>query len=288
MSMWKWMIPGILGATAGALLRSQYERDHFLVEETVIYSDKINKPYTLVFLSDLHDKEFGTGNRALIASIARTNPDAILFGGDTMVVKHRVCDLGVTEHLLRELVKLCPVFYGNGNHEQRLKRERGDYKGKYSSFLGILRKYGVTYLQDSTVTWGDDLAISGLDIDPVYYKDFTPEIMKEAYITKRLGQPKADRFHILLAHSPLFFDAYEVWGADLTLSGHFHGGTIRLPIAGGIMTPQFQFFLPWCAGEFEKKGHHLIVSRGLGTHSINIRLGNRPQVIVIKLEPGER
>ena len=88
---------------------------------------------------------------------------------------------------------------------------------------------------------------------------------------------------ILLAHSPLYFDAYAKWGADLTLSGHFHGGTIRLPGLGGVMTPQYQFFLPWCAGIFEKQGHYMAVSRGLGTHSINIRLNNRPQLLVIRI-----
>jgi predicted MPP superfamily phosphohydrolase len=70
----------------------------------------------------------------------------------------------------------------------------------------------------------------------------------------------------------------------LTLSGHFHGGTIRLPYLGGVMTPQYQFFLPYCAGEFRSDGKDMIVSRGLGTHSINIRLNNKPQVVVVDLK----
>ena len=93
-----------------------------------------------------------------------------------------------------------------------------------------------------------------------------------------------EKFQILLCHSPLFFDACRKWGADLTLSGHFHGGTIRLPYLGGVMTPQFQFFLPWCAGTFEENGKTMIVSRGLGTHSINIRLNNKPQLVVVDLK----
>lgn len=66
--------------------------------------------------------------------------------------------------------------------------------------------------------------------------------MDQAYIEKKLGPASRDHFQILLAHSPLFFEAYRKWGADLTLSGHFHGGTIRLPVLGGVMTPQYQFF----------------------------------------------
>ena len=81
----------------------------------------------------------------------------------------------------------------------------------------------------------------------------------------------------------MFFKEYAAWGADLSLSGHFHGGTIRLPVVGGVMTPQYQFFYPWCAGQFERGGRQMIVSRGLGTHSVNVRLWNKPQVVVVKL-----
>ena len=108
--------------------------------------------------------------------------------------------------------------------------------------------------------------------------------MEEDYLYKKLGRTDRRKFHILLAHSPLYFKNYAAWGADLTLSGHFHGGTVRLPVLGGVMTPQYQFFLPWCAGDFQMKGSRMIVSRGLGTHSINIRFNNKPQLVVIQLK----
>lgn len=72
----------------------------------------------------------------------------------------------------------------------------------------------------------------------------------------------------------------------MTLAGHFHGGTIRIPGLGGLMTPQYQFFVPWCAGSFEKDGKRMLVGRGLGTHSIDIRLNDLPQVLVVRLLPG--
>ena len=87
-------------------------------------------------------------------------------------------------------------------------------------------------------------------------------------------------------HSPLYFHACRHWGADLTLAGHFHGGTIRIPGLGGVMTPQYQFFLPWCAGSFEQEGKWMAVGRGLGTHSINIRLNDMPQLLVVHLNAG--
>lgn len=283
-----WLIPAAFGAVCtGGLMRSQYERNHFVIEETVITSGKIRSPKTLVFLSDMHDKEFGPQNIRLLEAIAGIHPDLVLIGGDTMVAKKGNGNLKATENLVRGLTAIAPVYYGNGNHEQRLCAERAEYGDRYLKFCRLLKRYGVTYLSDASVDVGEDLTISGLNIDKVFYKDFVPAKMKTGYIRKHLGTADQNRFQILLAHSPMFLDAYGAWGADLTLSGHFHGGTIRLPFAGGVMTPQFQFFLPWCAGVFEEDGHHMIVSRGLGTHSINIRFNNKPQVVVVRLKAGD-
>ena len=77
----------------------------------------------------------------------------------------------------------------------------------------------------------------------------------------------------------------EALGADLMLSGHFHGGTIRLPYLGGLMTPQLQFFTKEVTGSFEHGGTAMIVNRGLGTHSVKIRLNDRPEISVIDISP---
>lgn len=276
------------GLAAIGLARSRYERRHFVVERTMIRSPKIKQIHRIVFLSDLHDNEFGKGNQALLEAIRAEKPDLVLIGGDTMVVKPGAARLRVTGELLSGLSKLpCPVYYGNGNHEQRMQREQEVYGSLYSEFRQLLLETGVHYLSDETAFWGEDLAVSGLNIGRRFYRDLLPEQMDRGYIRRRLGEADRNRFQILLAHSPLFLDAYAGWGADLTLAGHFHGGTIRLPFLGGVMTPQYQFFLPWCAGTFEKNGRYMIVSRGLGTHSINIRFRNKPQVVSVELRPEE-
>lgn len=279
-------LSGVLTAgIAGAYLRSQYERNHFVVEKTVISSAKIKEARTLVFLTDLHNKEFGRGNERLLAAIAKINPDIVLIGGDTMVAKAGQGDLAVTERMLRGLSRIAPVYYGNGNHEQRLMKEAAIYKDEYQKFRKLLKQYGIVYLADASVEVGADLQIGGLDIETPYYRNLFPQRMEQEYLQQRLGKANGDRYQILLAHSPLFHEVYADWGADLSLAGHFHGGTIRLPGLGGVMTPQFQFFRPCCAGVFERHGRHMIVGRGLGTHSINIRLNNLPQVVVVELHP---
>lgn len=274
------------GAAAAGLAWSKYERGNFVTEELVFSSSKIKEPAVLVFLSDLHDNTFGEKNEKLLKEIKRIHPDAVLIGGDTMVTKPGRADLSRTKELLQGISRLSfPVFYANGNHEQRMQRDRGVYGSMYDEFRKLLEEYQVNYLQNKTVQWRDDIAVSGVDIAWKYYQDFHPDSMVPSYLTRRLGKAESERFQILLAHSPLFFDAYAGWGADLSLAGHFHGGTIRLPGLGGVMTPQYQFFHPFCGGVFEQNGRWMLVSRGLGTHSINIRIGNRPQLAVIRLEP---
>lgn len=276
----------IFGGLGGAgLWRSWYERGHFVTEEIRVSSKKIKEPKTLVFLTDLHDKEFGRGNERMLSAIRDLKPDLVLIGGDTMVAKPGKARLCVTERLLAGLVRICPVFYGNGNHEQRLQREKGLYGSLYDQFCLLLQQYGAIYLDDVSVNVGEDLCISGLNLDNRYYRSLSPDRMNQEYMRRHLGKADSRRFQILLAHSPMFFDTYAKWGADLTLAGHFHGGTIRIPGLGGLMTPQYQFFLPYCAGDFTKDNRRMIVGRGLGTHSINIRLGNRPQVVAVRLLP---
>lgn len=280
--MKRMLLGAVCLAAAGGLLRSEYEKRHFVAEEFEIRSEKIRRERTAVFLSDLHNQEFGPGNRELLGEIDRIRPDLVLIGGDMMTVK-KTCDTGPALHLVERLAARYPVYYGNGNHETRMERRADRYGDAYRRYLQAILRAGVIYLSDSTAVDGD-LAITGIDLPKKYYKKFRPARLTDRAVEKLAGPADRERFQILLAHSPLFFDAYSRWGADLTLAGHFHGGTIRLPILGGVMTPQYQFFLPCCGGEFERDGRKMIVSRGLGTHSIPIRFNNKPQLVVVHLK----
>ena len=281
--MLEWIAGAGLAAAAAALFRSRYERKQLKVEEFTLCSEKIKGPRTLVFLSDLHDNEFGADNTDLLSAIKKVRPDAVLIGGDLMVCKQN-CSTEQSLKLVKALSSRYPVYYANGNHESRMRWKKEKYGNVYEQYQESLRKMGVHILADDSVGLDGDITVHGLDIDSEYYEKRFGGKMSPGYIRKKLGGTDKEHFHLLLAHSPLFFSAYERWGADLTLSGHFHGGTIRLPFLGGVMTPQYQFFLPWCAGFFEENNRYMIVSRGLGTHSINIRLNNKPQLVVIRLE----
>ena len=273
---------------AGCLARSRYERDCLVTEEYRIVSEKIHGPgKTIVFLTDLHNKEFGEENSRLLEAVRKVKPDAVLFGGDGMVAKSGNSDVGIPLALLTELAKEFPVYCGNGNHESRMLWKSEIYGETYENYRTALENAGIRYLSNGAADLDSDIRIYGLDLPKSAYLPRSGEI-PAGLLKDALGEPDPEKFHLLLAHSPLFFEEYAAWGADLTFSGHFHGGTIRLPIVGGVMTPQYQFFYPRCAGYFELPGKGrekswMIVGRGLGTHSINIRLNDKPQVVVVRL-----
>lgn len=280
----------LAAGAAGLLLRSEYEKKHFVTDQYEIESPKLpdGAAFRCVFLSDLHDNVYGTDNEPLVAAIRAFKPDAVLIGGDMMVCKGKG-DLTVTVSLLEKLTSFVPVYYANGNHEERMNRKRDVYGDLYERFRMELKRLGVHYLSDRSEEINPWIRVTGCNLREVYYKHhFTvPELPMEELservgtVAEEQGRTGAEKYEILLFHSPLFFETCRKWGADLTLCGHFHGGTIRIPGLGGVMTPQYQFFLPWCAGRFDADGKTMIVSRGLGTHSINVRLNDRPELVCV-------
>ena len=286
------------GSAAGALLtalaltESRRECSALTRRDYTVRSGKLSREIRLMFLSDLHDKVFSGDNEELLEGIEAFRPDAVLIGGDMMVVK-KTAEIGLTLALVEKLARRWPVCYADGNHETRLNRDRGRYGDLYDRLAEGLRRAGVIHLTDATAELFPGVTVSGLTITQAYYRKVCPPEMPVSYLRERLGEPEKEKFRILLAHSPLFFDAYGEWGADLTLAGHFHGGTIRLPGGAGLMTPQFQFLRRDVWGRHDRRVlrdgkrevSSLIVSAGLGTHSINLRLNNPPELVAVRLLP---
>lgn len=281
-----WKLIAAAGATAaGCCLCSFYERKNFVTDIYELTSEKVTRERTFVFLSDLHDNTFGQGQRKLLEAIDKVRPCAVLVGGDMMVVKKRA-DLETALFLVGKLAEQYPVYYGNGNHESRMDRKRYLYGDRYDTFVSELKKRGVCHLSDESAEFDQEVRISGLDIQRKYYdKRISADKMDVSYIDRQLGKASKDKYQILLAHSPLFYRTYGAWGADLTLCGHFHGGTIRIPGLGGLMTPQLHFFQESCGGHLKTAGKDVVVSRGLGTHSINVRINNRAELVAVKITP---
>lgn len=282
--------------------RSQWEKKQLSVEQYELRTAKLRKKVRLVFLSDLHDASFGERNQTLFRRIAELSPDAVLVGGDMITCGKRAQQPPRTEvclHLMELLTRRFPVYYAEGNHENRMRR---NFPDAYRIFTDHLLQMGVEYIRNGQEIFdtedliedeADDLNLYGVSMEQRYFDALRPgfgrkEQMPKHYLSERLGKPDRQQFNILLMHSPLYLREAAAWGADLVLAGHFHGGTIRLPFIGGLMTPQFQFLLPECAGRFQEGSTEMIVSRGLGTHSIRIRLNDLPEISCIDILPEEQ
>lgn len=285
-----------VGTAAAALVRSEYERHHFTVTDYYV-TDRVPAGLTgfkLAVLADLHNNRFGEKNQDLLRAIHDAHPDAVLIAGDAMVVKEgRRMDYSALEELLAGLTPHYPLYYVKGNHEERMKSHQDQYPGWYDSFLKLLARYPVTYLEnEATVIQRDGarLRLIGYDLPEYFYRiKFRREVLPVKAIEGAVGPSAHTRgmentYDILVAHSPLYADSYAAYGADLTVSGHFHGGTIRLPKFGGLMSPQFQFFSGRDRGMYDMgEGRWQITSGGLGTHSIDIRLNNMSELVMITL-----
>lgn len=248
---------------------------------------KEERPLRIVMLSDLHDRLWGKDQIRLLDAIDSLSGDMILCAGDMLIGRKRArSENAVTlfEGLSRRGL---PVIASNGNHESRLRQEEEIYGEQYREYAGRLRKLGVRILENETycTTFGNmDLQIHGYEMPLDYYGKFCRLPYDGEDLRRYFKDPEKNAFHILLAHNPVYFSSYARWGADLTLSGHLHGGIIRIPGIGGLITPQVKFFPKYDRGLFEEHGKYMAVSAGLGEHTIPIRIFNPPQLLCIVIK----
>lgn len=265
-----------------------YDSNRFVVRSYVTTDKRIRKPCRAVVLADLHNKRYGKNNERLLAAIREQQPDVVLIAGDIITAKPGH-ELEPALQLLRELSRDYPVYYGNGNHEQRLKlypRVYGDMARRYA---GELREMGVEPLANAHVVLDEyGIAVYGVEIGKFYYKRFRVMEMGTDYLPNVLGQATGDMYTVLLAHNPDYFPQYAAWGADLVLSGHVHGGVARVPFWGkGVIAPTLRFFPEYDGGIYEDGDAVMVLSRGLGTHTIPIRVFNPGELWVLDMKPEE-
>ena len=283
------IIISILLLCIGVILYILYENRHFHVT-TYEYTNKELPPAfdhsVLLFISDLHNYRYGPNNERLIKAIRDNSPDYILIGGD-MIVKGTEFDGTNALRLIKVLSKEYPIYYAFGNHEQRLSMLEETKDTTFVEYINRLKRYGVKFLLDDKLVLtkkGQSIDLYGLNLPELYYQKFKKNPMSAKELIDRLGKPDRKRFSLLLAHNPEYFNEYANWGADLVLSGHVHGGIIALPVIGGVMSTQGLLFPKYDFGLFENKQATMILSRGMGNHTIHIRINNRAELVKIVLK----
>ena len=235
--------------------------------------------YKILQLSDLHSKEFGKDNKNLLKKIDEADPDIIVLTGDFVTANES--DFTVFFNLVDKISPKYEVYYITGNHEQAMK---GAFK---KEIFGYLSNKGVKFLSNKSVSLtknSETIDLYGLCYESAYYSDRRSNVYTEEMMTKSLGEADLTKFNLLLTHSPTNFEIYKSWGADLILSGHVHGGMIRVPFVGAVFSPDEGFMPKYSAGKYRLEDSILIVSRGLGRGSRGFRLFNRPNLVEITLK----
>lgn len=258
----------------------RWQNNSIVLNEIEFINNKIPKEfdgYRILQISDLHNKEFGSKQSTLLSKIQEINPDIIIITGD--LIDSNNTDIDIAMDLIRESIKIAPIFYVSGNHES--------WSGSYEKLKSQLEENGVTVLDNQKVQLSRGNAsidIVGLS-DPSFIQSDFLEYDSNTYIEDELSSltSENENFKILLSHRPELFDIYANSDVDLVFSGHAHGGQFRIPFIGGLIAPDQGLFPNLTEGIHIKNNTSMIVSRGLGNSIIPIRIFNRPELILVKL-----
>jgi len=251
-----------------------------VTNEYVLYYSNLPEAfdgYRIVLLADQHGAELGDNNKRLVEAVRLAEPDIIAISGDLIdrfqAGKPVERQFEVAESLVKQLVQIAPVYYVTGNHEWD--------SGMVRPFLVMLEENDVDVLQNKyrRLTIGDDMIIlAGID-DPNGPADM---IKPDEFIESIYDNEIVD-FLIVMYHRNYSLQRFSSFGVDLVLSGHAHGGMIRLPFTDGLIGPQYELFPTYTSGVYTSGETNMVVSRGLGNHFGWTRFLNNPQVVVVDL-----
>jgi len=232
--------------------------------------------YKIAHISDLHNAEIGKDNKKLLALLEESQPDIIVFTGD--IIDSYRTDVDTAISFTEKAAEIAPIYFVPGNHESRIPED-------YQKLLEGFGKIGVTVLENQTEKIekdGEYICIAGVK-DPAFEK--TNSSSYGRIMSGYLDTLDTDGFFcVLLSHRPELFDIYCEYSVDLVLSGHAHGGQIRLPFIGAVYVPVQGFFPEYTEGLHTDGSTNMVISRGIGNSSVPIRFNNRPEVVLIELK----
>ena len=239
----------------------------------------------VILLSDLHSKSFGRENARLIAKIQEQSPDAIFLDGDMIDRSADSVDVQELLRLIEKLHEIAPVYFAPGNHEL-------EYMQTDASLLTQVTEAGAVVVNDSyadVTIAGQPLRIGGTMGHAFYFGRSEEEFSSSPEYQFLKAFEDTDVPKICLAHMPdtfIFNGAYNLWNVDLVLSGHTHGGLIRLPFIGGLYAPMQGWFPEYDQGYFRLGEHmQMVITSGLAGHGMIPRINNPPEIVVIDLVP---
>lgn len=252
-----------------------FENNVIQPETLTVASDRLPASFSglrVVELSDVHGKEFGQNSEKLLEAVRQAEPDLIAIDGD---LADEYTDLTMLRPLAEGLAAIAPTYYVTGNHEWVMD--------DLGVMLEILKDAGVTVLRNEFVRLekgGESIVLAGADDPNGPYDQKTPQQL----VTEIRAACGTDAYILMLYHRNDRLDLWAELGVDTVLTGHGHGGVIRLPYYGGLIGVDRDFFPDFSAGLYAQGSTTMVVSRGLGNSGVPFRLFNRPHLPVVILE----
>lgn len=242
-----------------------------------IKNDKIPEAFSnfkIAEVADLHNHPWGD---ELIRSLEKESPDIIVITGDFVDSSHT--DFNSSIEFIRQAKKIAPIYYITGNHEAWLDN--------YAELESRLVEAGV-HRMDNTAKWiekgNSKINLIGIQ-DPDFVERDPVDGIQESIVTTQLKPLlNPDYYNVVLCHRPELFKGYVATKADLVITGHAHGGQVRIPFIGGLVAPNQGFFPKYTEGVYHQEKTHMVVSRGLGNSLIPVRINNTPELVIITLD----
>ncbi len=265
---------------SGLIIFSYFSNNSITVTNITINHDLITDEVTILHLSDIHGKMFGDDNTAIKNKVDKLDFDIVVITGD-LIDRRREENINQTVSFVEYLASSHPVYYVEGNHEHLLSDSK--YQELSDGLSSIESNF---YFLDSELA---DIEVNNNQIKILgvnhfydsFTKEFTPNISDQVLTEFQ----DSGSFNILLDHFPTNFDYYEKQQIDfdLMLSGHAHGGQVRLPFIGGVLAPDQGFNPEYDVGHYINSSGEMVLSRGLGNSSFPLRVFNRPELVLVTL-----
>jgi len=232
--------------------------------------------YKIVQVSDFHNTKSNKLTDDLVKEIKIQKPNIIVITGD--LIDSNKTDVDVAISFIKRLKNIAPTYFITGNHEASIS-EYENLKEKLESedVIVLENKTEVLEIADTKIN------LIGINDPNMFYQPYASDNEK---IKSELIEANYDKnnYSILLSHRPELFDTYVNNELDLVLTGHAHGGQIRIPLVGGLVSPNQGFFPKYTSGIFKEDNTSMIVSRGIGNSIIPFRVNNRPELVIVKLK----
>lgn len=271
----RWILP-VLAILVVLTLIALDER--LILRTYTVVSPKLTAEVRLAVVTDFHSSDNADDVVAMVTSCA---PDAVLMVGDMFDddIANRPTER--TLSLMRQLSAQYPCYYVSGNHEA--------WTGEMDALYQQTEEAGVTVLRMSSgvlTVRGQRIALCGIP-DP-YEMVFSGAPDTEEQLRQALEDVDSADFTVLLAHRPELLAKYAQFPLDLVVSGHAHGGQVRIPgVLNGLYAPNQGWFPKLAGGAYTQGGTTLIVSRGLAVRTRLPRIFNRPEVVLVRCLPAE-